>query len=353
MAATKRAASRAAKPKPERNLRVAYIGNFGPSHSTENHVAQALMNNGHEVVAYQENGPGFWRTYLDDIASGTFEHADFVMWTRTGWDYRQHGYSTQAEALDLQRRVLDGLRQHARIVVGYHLDLWWGLKREHQVFEEPFFRSDLVVTADGGSDEKWTDAGVNHVWFPPGVSAPECEPGMFQDRFASDIAFVGNWAGEYHQESEHRFALVRFLQDNFADRIRFWPIPGWPAVRGADLRDLYASTKVVVGDSCLVGTGHANYWSDRIPETLGRGGFLLHPDVPGLAEEFPKRLPLPWEANDWDALGSNIEFVLSMAPAERQEWTSEGRSWVLANHTYEVRMRQLVELLRERGLISN
>ncbi|MEX2253026.1 MAG: glycosyltransferase, partial [Thermoleophilaceae bacterium] len=114
-------------------------------------------------------------------------------------------------------------------------------------------------------------------------------------------------------------------------------------IRGPLLADLYASIKVVVGDSCLLPGDHGRYWSDRIPETLGRGGFLLHPWVGGIDDHFTdgEHLRL-WPAGDWRELQRLIEHYLRNDD-ERRRIAEAGRLHVLENHTYTVRVRQLLE----------
>lgn len=282
----------------------------------------------------------------------TLRRVDFVLWTRTGWDWnRILGADGQQKARNMQLAFLELARMVGRPVVGYHLDIWFGLGRQHQL-DEPFFKCDVMVTADGGHPDEFRDLGINHVWFPPAISRGEAEVGMFRDEFHSKIAFVGNWQGDYHKEHQHRHDLVAWLQKNYPNDCAFWPKRGQHAVRGKDLQDLYASVDVVVGDSCFAGTGLANYWSDRIPETLGRGGYLLHPDVPGLHDHYPVPIgPSTWEAGDWDHLGFMIESSLALPIGQRKAITRLNRDWVVANDTYEVRMEQLVELLSERNLL--
>lgn len=323
-------------------MRVVYIGNFKPEHSTENHVYRALRNNGHDVVRLQE----------DDTNGASFAEAeqlaatcDLILWTRTGW-----GWADPESVHFLQRRMMRRARAVGTPVVGYHLDIWWGLKRESQVYTEPFFEVDLLCTADGGHDGHWHRAGINHQWMPPAVSEGEAQIGTACDEYRSKIAFVGSHDGSYHPEHDHRHVLVRWLRRNYPNDCAFWPKPGHHAVRGMDLQDLYASVDVVVGDSCFAGQGLANYWSDRIPETLGRGGFLLHPDVPGLRDHFPPDVLLTWEAGNWDQLRAKIKASLD-DPESRSATTAAGRAHVLAHHTYEVRMRQLVEILNERHML--
>lgn len=332
-------------------MQVAYIGNFEPPHSTENHVARALENNGHKVTRLQENSRRLW-DHIGEDAVAWKSDVDFVLWTRTGWDYTACGYGSQYEAMALQHRFVTRMIKMGVPTVAYHLDLFWGLNPARvAILDEPFFFCDLVCTADGGHQPEFEAKGINHVWFPPGVSRAECEPGMFRDEFHSPIAFVGNWAGEYHPESKHRFELVQWLQQNYARDCAFWPQRGQNAVRGNNLRDLYASVNVVVGDSCFAGQ-IPNYWSDRIPETLGRGGFLVHPDVPGLAEQFPGSLPMLWPAGDWEALRDQINHALAIGPGVRREEATAARQHVLATATYEVRMDQLVKTMQDLDLLT-
>lgn len=317
-------------------LNVAYIGNFGPAHSTESHVAQALEAIGVNLTKHQEQKVD-WGTLANETKG-----ADFVLWTTT-FDY------APPATYEAQRRFFAACEAP---VVAYHLDVWFGLAREHRVRESPFFRTNLVVTADGGHDDRWVEAGINHRWMPPAVSEFECEPGIERGEFCSPVAFVGSWRGGYHPEHAHREQLIRWLERSRND-VQFWPKPGQNAVRGEALRDLYASVGVVVGDSCFAGRIRS-YHSDRIPETIGRGGFLLHPAVDGVTDGtlYTDGEHLrTWRVGDWEALRYLIDHYLAN-PDEARRIARQGRQHVLANHTYTVRMRQLVDLLRVEGLIA-
>lgn len=326
-------------------MRWAYVGNFGVPFTTENEVARALEANGHEVERLQENGVQTWQR----LTAGTFD-ADVLLWTRTGWDWKVIAGWSHEEAMDVQRAALANMRRLGIPTVGYHLDRWWGLDREGQVHDDAFFGVDLLCTADGGHELEWATAGVNHHWFSPGVSEFECVAGTPRPLYTSDIAFVGSWRPGYHAEWKHRPQLVHFLRTTYGKRCRFWPLKGRPAVRQEALRDLYASTKVNVGDSCLVGDV-TRYWSDRIPETLGRGGFLLHPYVEGIEEHFTdgKHLRL-WPLGDFGELRRLIDHYVAN-DVERRSIADAGRQHVLETATYTVRMRQLFDLLRTEGLV--
>lgn len=338
-------------------MQVIYCGNFVPPHSTENHLAIALEANGHRVVRLQENEfDTFGR--MSDIETWP-TRPDFILWTRTGWDWTSvFGERGEFVAHALQRGMLTTAKAANIPVVGYHLDIFHRLQREH-ITTEPFFKSDLVITADGSADEKWEQAGINHLWFMPGVSRDECQLGTPRAEYRSKLAFVGSWQGSYHQEHQHRFELVAWLKKNFRRDCAFWPQPGQHAVRGKDLRDLYASVDVAVGDSCFSGDGIGLYSSDRIPESLGRGALLLHPRTPGVTDgsDTPvgpswvegKHLAC-WDAGDWDGLGATIEALLADQSA-RQEIAAAGRAFTLAGHTYGTRMQQMVDAMETRGLL--
>lgn len=347
---------------PERlePLRVFYIGNFEPEHSTENHVARALENNGHDVWIFQENDrEGAYSSVAEQLDASPA----FILWTRTGWDWDRLRPDVGAAGTNAEARRMLRLAGVAGVpVVGYHLDIWWGLQRERQIQTEPFFEVDLLVTADGGHDDRWVEEGIRHAWLPPGVSLAETEPGTASDELRSPIAFVGSHDGGYHPEHQHRRELVRWLRQSYRRDCAFWPQPGQAAVRGQALRDLYASVDVIVGDSCFAGSGLRNYWSDRIPETVGRGGLLVHPNVPGLDQHFfpathddPDSWEhghlLTWNAYDWDALDETISWALSEPEAARRI-AERGRAHVREHHSYERRMEQLVDLLYSEHLLA-
>lgn len=318
-------------PVYNRSVKVAYIGNFVPEHSTENHVRQAWENQGHYLVRVQEGDPSEWDTLMEKM-----HKVDLILWTRTASESAKIGYRRQWEMLSKAKSL--GIP-----TVAFHLDRWWGLDREAAVWTEPFFRCEYVITADGGHQEQFASVGVNHVWMPPAVALSETEPGEPTAAYRSRLAFVGSWQPGYHAEWTHRPALVKWLKDIYPD-IRFWPRPGQGQVRGESLRNLYASVDVVIGDSCLVG-GATHYWSDRIPETVGRGGFLIHPYVHGMNDHFSVGEHfLTWKIGEWDILEQEIEWSLGN-PDKRREIAAAGRAHVIEHHTYDVRVQQIIELV--------
>jgi FkbM family methyltransferase len=210
-----------------------------------------------------------------------------------------------------------------------------------RLIDEPFFGCDLVITADGGHEAEYAAAGVNHLWMPPGVSAAETQRvGVFDEEFDYDVVFVGTWRNYPHPEWEpHRRALMTNLMQTYPRRFR----PFCCGFRGQRLADLYNTARIVIGDSCLAG-GATRYWSDRIPETLGRGGFLIHPHVEGLDEHYtPGEHLITYQLGDFEQLDALIDYYLAN-PIARRKIARAGQAHVAAHHTYERRMADVVEL---------
>lgn len=313
-------------------MRVAYIGNFVPEHSTENHVKTAWESHGHEVIRIQEGEQDQWEKLIFSMAK-----VHLVLWTRTADLAEKVGHNTQW-------RMLAAAEQAGVPTVGFHLDRWWGLSREATVWEEPFFRCQYVITADGGHQAHFKSVGVNHFWLPPAVSLPQTELGVPTEEYRSQIAFVGSWRPGYHAEWAHRPELIHWLRDNYP-QTRFWPEANRPSIRGEALRNLYASTEIVIGESCLVGSPCC-YWSDRIPETVGRGGFLIHPYVEGLEDHYRIGVDLwTWNVGDWDGLRQEIESAIA-SPDVVAEVRRAGRDHVREHHTYERRVEQILEIVQ-------
>lgn len=307
--------------------RIAFRGNFSVDYSTESHVAASLELMGHEVVRLQESEVD-WATTTAEA-----EMSDMLLWVQT------YGYAV-GWGRDVAADSLARLRDRGVPSVGFHLDLWWGLDRADQLTVEPFFRVAHLFTADGDHDDGWASLGVNHHWSPPAVFGPECVPGMPQGRYRSDVAFVGSWQHYGHAEWwPYRKATLDFLKATYRSRVRFWP--RGRAVRGRDLNNLYASVKVVVGDSCFADRA-IRYFSDRAFETVGRGGFLVMPYIPGLAdllEDGKHCRYYPW--GDHQELRRLIDFYVTH-DEERERIRTQGQEHVRASHTYEDRMRAVL-----------
>lgn len=312
-------------------MRTSDAGNFSVDYSTESHVAASWEALGHEVVRIQEGIPAH---EVPALVAG----CDVFLHTQT------YGYAVTSGLLADRFEASQEIADMGIPRVFFHLDRWWGLARADQLGIEPWSRYELVVTADGGHEQEWKSLGINHHWMPPAVFHGEARDGRHRPR--CDVIFVGSWRNYGHPEWEpYRLEMLDKVRSWYGSRFQCWPRAR--AVRGMALNDLYGSAKVAIGDSCLAGSPE-RYWSDRIPETLGRGGFLIHPAVKGLELVHPY-VPT-YELGDWDRLRELLNFYVSFnddREAERQVAAADVRT----NHTYKNRMAELLDELYGRGLL--
>lgn len=311
---------------------VALIGNFVVPYTTESYLARAL----------QENGCSVTRIPQDDayaIGPGGFalDPPDICLYTRT------HNRTALGPEWTREWRNLEAA---GTITASFHLDRFFDLEREHLIGDgDPLFTTQHVFTADGGNDDRFAAAGINHHWLAPAVDRYEAEMGgTANPDLAYDVVFVGS-GGTYHHAYPQRAALLDHLRRTYRGRFAHFGVGGdRPSVRQQQLNDVYASARVVVGDSCFANEAGSprndRYWSDRIPETVGRGGFLLHPYVPGIrAHGLTLATYLP---GDWEDLDTQIGAYLAN-PGDRATMIQAGRRDVLARHTYTHRVRTLLE----------
>ena len=320
---------------------VAYCGNYKQDHCTEVHIARSLEALGHRVIRLQEDG------FTPEALTKALRAApmDLFLFTRT-WGQR----------VTLDHLAL--LRDLGVPSASVHLDLYVGLERGgpsdpksvHNIGSDPFWQTDWVFSADGdpSSQAFFESKGINHRWLPPGVVADECY--LADVPLTRDLVFVGSLS-RYHPEWPYRAQLGEWLSRSYGGRFEWHGRPGHP-VRGAALNSLYASTRVAVGDSLCPGFTHRRYWSDRIPETLGRGGFLIHPEVDGMAEQgfVDGETLATYRYGDLDGLKAKIDHYLT-DDADRERIRKAGHELVKTRHTYTHRMAEMIGTLRAEGVL--
>lgn len=315
---------------------IVQIGNQGSPHATEAAYRDGYRNAGCAVVGIEQatakaEGPAWFR----DQVVGEL-HPDLVVYSRTHNDTAL-GPGWTACWCQLE----DAGVQTASV----HLDVFWGIPERERWIEggDPMFTTGLVLTADGGSDERWADAGVNHAWLAPGADVRfvpiAAEP--FED-LAGKVVFVGS--SGYHSEWPHRTEMLTWARSTFGSRfVEFGNGALRGPKRGEDLARIYASDCVVIGDSMFAGQRH-HYWSDRLPETLARGGLLCMAYTEGMEERYdPGSELLCWDAGDFDTLLLSVEYLEGASPTRRAEMRSDGQIRVLRRDTYRHRALEVLD----------
>lgn len=307
-------------------MRVVYLGNFRFPQCTENHIKSALESLGHEVVPIQEDEATMKRIMM------ACDGADLFLWTRTPDLVKVDG-GEMLKAIKCPK-------------ASYHLDLYMGISRETSVKDDPFFYTDYMFSADGDPEslEKFKALGINAIWMPPAVNKDLCNAGDYTQEYAHDVVFIGSHQ-VYHKEWPYRLLLIDFLKRTYGEKLGLYPNPQTPVAHGKILTDIVTSSKVVVGDSLCMDYTHSNYWSNRIPETCGRGGFLIHPSIRGLSKHYtPGEHLATYRYGDFDQLKGLIDRYIEDEPA-RERVGKAGREHTLNNHTFDIRMKKVFEVM--------
>ena len=254
-----------------------------------------------------------------------------------------HGWQTPGKLT--MEKVLETLKTLEIPSMTYHLDLWFGLQRQKDLESFPVYKKiGHFFTVDSQMAEWFNkETDVKGHYLPAGVFGEEC--GYRELHRNKDVIFVGS--KKYHAEWQYRTDLISWLGKTYGSSFQHYGNGGIESVRGLRLNKLYWSTKVVVGDTLCLNFNYPDYWSDRIYETLGRGGFLIHPYVPGIEKEFvDKRHVVFYEYGNFGQLKELIDYYLTH-DEERELIREAGYELVKNNYTYKHRWEHI---LKEIGL---
>lgn len=336
-------------------MRIVFVGNHSVSFSSETHHAKSLESLGHEVIRLQEAHADGEQILMEALRSDALIHV------------HTHGWLTPGLPLP---DVFRYLKEAGIPTLTYHLDLWFGLQRQNDLEADPFYKEIGHFFSVDKLMADWFNehTSVKGHYMRAGVFDEECDmlypstlaelsimpDGLFEVGLErkNDVIFVGSRG--YHPEWSYRPQVVDWLAATYGDRFQHWGGDGRGVIRGEQLNQLYADTKVAVGDSLCLGFDYPYYWSDRLYETLGRGGFLIMPYIKGLEEEFLLDINTPKVADaelitypfgDFEVLRYKIDYYLAHDD-ERDAIRRRGHDKVVNNYTYKHRWQAILEEVR-------
>lgn len=319
-------------------MRVGYVGGFRETWTTETHVARAFER--HPEVDSVARLSSFVTSW-PELVKRANEFDLLVFAARPLPHDRAYGPSS-----------LIRLRDAGVPTVSYHLDIYNGLRRVTEVGYATWWKTDLVFTADGGTNDLfWERCGVRHEWLPAAIPVEECYRSEdYDDRALGKILFVGGFP--YLPEWQWRRDLIGWLREFYRDDFVLLPTDG-ERIHGDDLNRLYASAEVVIGDSFCPHFAHGYYWSDRIYQTLGRGGLFVHPTIPGLSTQYEPGVDFEdYAFGDFIRLRQIItELREERSPSEIEAMRNAALEHTLDAHTYDHRVASMLQVLDERKLL--
>jgi len=299
-------------------MKILYIGSFDKPWKTEAYIARALRKLGHNVKTIDET-----ECNVDEVLSISSQY-DFLLFSKL--------------RIKNKHKLL---RQIKIPTVCWVFDLYWALPRVIELYHDPIFKADLVFTTEDGHEEEYKRLGIKHYCLRQGIAEEEAYIGKFNPKYATDIVFVGKVYGTWHPG---RLALLEFLKANYGSRFKLYGEN--EEIRGKELNDLFASVKIVMGDT-IYAPFAKGWWSNRIYETLGRGGFLIHPKVKGLEKEFRYYQHfVPYDFGNWEQLKEIIDFYLKH-DKERRRIQLAGHRFCKENYTYRERCKKLIRIVQK------
>lgn len=311
---------------------IVFVGNFHVDYSSETHHKKSLEALGHTVIPMQEGQVSTNQIFEEA------RKADMLVWIHT------HGWVTKPLKLTVSD-VFVRLKELGVPTITYHLDLWFGIQRQKDLEEDPFYKQiGHFFTVDKLMADWFNEnTDVKGHYLQAGVFDQECyyDPETLK---TESVIFVGSKG--YHPEWPYRPQLIDWLRETYGKSFTHVSGDGdTGTIRGAQLNNLYAHTKVAVGDTLCINFDYPYYWSDRVYETLGRGGFIIHPYIKGMEEHFEDGEHLVfYEYGDFDQLKMLIDFYLEN-DVERERIRKAGHEHVKANHTYKNRWETILQTL--------
>lgn len=303
-------------------------GNFSVDYTSENHHAKTLESMGHTVTRLQEN------TVRTDQVVFHSRRCDVFIWIHS------HGFVNRGTYS--MTRVLNDMKRRGIVTLGYHLDLYMGLKRWEEYENSEYFKVEHFFTVDKLMAD-WLNENTQTKghYLMAGVYAPECYLGTKRDDLAKDVIFTGSKG--YHQEWPFRPQLIDFLHNTYGDRFEHWGGDGRGIIRGSDLNDLYASSKILVGDTLNIGFNYPYYSSDRFFEATGRGAFVIYPKIEGFAPDYIDGVHVVYyKHGDLQDLREKIDYYLEHDD-EREKIRLAGQELTKSKHTYTQRWQEILD----------
>lgn len=242
----------------------------------------------------------------------------------------------------LSDKTMTAIRQRGALVAGQIASAAPGRDRLRMF--------DLLLTSFPHFVDRFRSAGVDSEYFRIGFD-PRVLDALDDVPQAHDVVFVGSLNGLRHRRGNATLARAsRRLP------IKFWGygLRGWspwsPIRRnyqgeawGIDMFRVLASSKIVLNRHIGVAGEYAN--NMRLYEATGVGTLLATDTKSNLAELFGPGEVVAYR--DADDLVRQVTTLLTAEDA-RREIAAAGQARTLRDHTYAVRMRELVAILERR-----
>lgn len=298
---------------------IIYIGDFIASYATENYITYAFRELGNKVITMQYNHINF-ENPKQCVRELEEYRPDIILFSK-------------AKPKGEPEKVIELLKENGITTVCWLFDLYIDIQNRHIQLKNKNapFNCKYLFSTDGGHQERFKEMGIDHKLLRQGIYDKEAI--LYDRKKIYGVIFVGS---DFFGTRKN---MLDGLKMTYGLKFKRFGFPFTQEIRGLKLNELYASTKIVVGDS----QPSPKYWSNRIYETLGRGGFLIHPYVEGLEEEFEIGKDLVcYPYGDNAKLHELIDYYLENDD-EREAIRKHGFETVKNKYTYKKRCEELLK----------
>jgi len=301
--------------------KIAFFGIFERPFDTEVYIANSLKLLGHTVETFD-----MVNVSIPEIERILKEDFDFYLFSK-GW-FKRNDIAVQK------------VKESGKLTVGWFFDLTINTTRQERMLGHLAYLSDIVFTTDGGKEKEFKKLNINHKLLRQGIYEPEAYMSEFTG-YKEEVVFLGTSCHDVYFSWNFRAKLLKWLKETYKEKFNWYGAKD--GIRNDDLNRLCANTKVFVGDSVY----SPHYWSNRLYEIIGRGGFLIFPNIPGIEKEFtPYEHFVPYNQGDLAGLKEKIDHYLENTE-EREKIRKAGFEHCKKHHTYKIRCAELIKVVEE------
>lgn len=289
-------------------MKIIYLGNFGNkfSDTTERHIQKALTALGHEVVAIDEKN---------------FNKDEFLKLKGDLFLFHKGGTAHGVSPIDL----VDLLSQVTYPKAFWYFDKVWNEREDWMEAIIPYVDYGFLTDETFKRRHNYTNL---HVLRQGGGDLTY--EGRLPEKTKEEIAFIGSIYGE-------RKKFVVALKEVYGEKFQ-----SYNNVFGEKLIELCHNARIIVAPMY---PSDDFYWSSRIYQILGAGGFLIHPRLEGLKEEYKEGAHFVAYSNGAE-LRDAIDFFMDEKNSETRETIrKQGYNHTIANYTYQDRVGKMLEII--------
>lgn len=287
-------------------MKIIYFANFENRYSdtTEKHISSAFTKLGHEVVQINE------RDF--DIEKIISLRGDLFLFHKGG----------DLTGLPVTK-LIELLNKLTIPKVCWYFDKAWE-GREYWL-EAVIPYTNFTFMSDGSFIKRHNYP--NLFYLNQGIGTDDITLGTPKPQYDCDVAFVGATYGE-------RLKLCSLLKQRYGDRFKVFKYSF-----GRNLYDLCATAKIIVAPKW---PSTDFYWSSRVYMITGSGGFMLHPRLEGLKEEFENKKNIAFY-HDIESLFEKIDYYLEHEE-ERKAIQQAGYELTTTKYSYLERVKSLLNI---------